>query len=104
PDGQLCSAGHTSAGRYAALDNPGAWTAQAVNNNFTVTLHDQALHGADYHLVYVTKQGYDPLTQPLTWANLELVSTTGKVAPGVGTTETAPSLTGVSSTLNVSAP
>ena len=38
------------------------------------TLYDQASHGADYFLVYVTKQGFDPTTQPLTWNSLELVT------------------------------
>jgi len=105
PDGQLCSAGQTGGTRYAALDNPGPWHATPVNNNFTLTIHDQALHGADYHLVYVTRQGFDPLTQRLRWSDLELVSETGRVPPGVGTpVPDDPVLNGVSVSLNVSAP
>lgn len=105
PDGQLCSAGQTGGVRYAALDNPGAWQATNVNNNFSLTIHDQALHGADYHRVYVTRQGFNPLTQKPRWADLELVSDTGRVAPGAGTPVTGdPVLNGVSVTLDVSAP
>src|SRR5690606_32235816 len=83
-------AGGTADGRYRALDTPGNWVATNVSNNFTVKLHDQALHGADYIRVYVTRQGYDPLTQPLRWADLELRADTGRIAPGVGTRESDP--------------
>jgi len=38
PDGQLCSAGHTSAGRYNAMDVPGDWKATSVSTNFSVKL------------------------------------------------------------------
>ncbi|MCO6011142.1 lytic polysaccharide monooxygenase [Actinoallomurus purpureus] len=31
-------------------------------------------HGADHILVYVTRQGYNALTQPLRWSDLELVA------------------------------
>jgi predicted carbohydrate-binding protein with CBM5 and CBM33 domain len=104
PDGQLCSAGHTSDGRYAALDNPGPWQAAEVNNSFTVKVHDQALHGADYYRVYVTRQGFDPLTDSLGWGDLELVTETGVIPPGVGDPEDDPVLNGVSVTIDVNAP
>jgi predicted carbohydrate-binding protein with CBM5 and CBM33 domain len=104
PDGQLCSAGNTGGTRYAALDVPGAWQAVPVNNNFTVTVHDQAKHGADYYRVYVSKQGFNPLTQRLRWADLDLVTQTGPIAPGAGTPSNDPVLNGVSVTLNASAP
>jgi len=104
PDGQLCSAGHTSDGRYAALDNPGAWTASEVGNSFSVKVHDQALHGADYYRVYVTRQGFDPVTEPLGWGDLELVAETGVIAPGEGEPENDPVLNGVSVTMDVNAP
>ncbi|MCP2167494.1 lytic polysaccharide monooxygenase auxiliary activity family 9 protein [Goodfellowiella coeruleoviolacea] len=81
PDGQLCSAGHTQSGRYNALDKPGNWTAAQKSRNFTLNIYDQALHGADYYRVYVTKQGFDPTTQPLGWGNLELVAQVGKTPP-----------------------
>lgn len=77
PDGQLCSAGHTEGGRYNFLDTPGPWIATPVNNSFRIRLFDQASHGADYIRVYVTRQGFDPVTQPLRWANLELVGQIG---------------------------
>ncbi|WJK39019.1 lytic polysaccharide monooxygenase [Solwaraspora sp. WMMA2056] len=104
PDGQLCSAGNTGGTRYASLDVPGNWRAASVGTNFTVTYHDQALHGADYHLVYVTRQGFDPLTQRLRWSDLELVRTTSGAAPGAGTRTSNPNLNGVSVDIPVSAP
>jgi lytic cellulose monooxygenase (C4-dehydrogenating) len=74
PDGQLCGGGDAT---YAALDNPGLWRAQEVNNTFTWTMHDQARHGAAYIRIYVSRQGFDPLTQRLRWSDLELVKDTG---------------------------
>ena len=65
PDGTLCSGGHAEGGRYDALDAIGPWIATPVSNNFTVRLFDQASHGADYIRVYVTRQGFDALNQPL---------------------------------------
>jgi chitin-binding protein len=38
---------------------------------------DQALHGADYFKVYVSNPGYDPVTQPLKWSDLTLVTEVG---------------------------
>ena len=81
PDGQLCSGGRTEGGRYNSLDAVGAWKTTDITGNFTVKLHDQASHGADYFLVYVTRQGFDPTTQPLTWSDLQLVKRTGRYAP-----------------------
>jgi chitin-binding protein len=81
PDGQLCSGGRTQNGRYGSLDTVGTWVAATKPNNFTLTLTDAAQHGADYLKIYITKQGFDSTTQPLTWASLELVSTTGRYAP-----------------------
>jgi predicted carbohydrate-binding protein with CBM5 and CBM33 domain len=77
PDGQLCSAGHTQSGRYNALDVVGDWTAASVGNSFDVTLFDGAGHGADYVWVYVTKPGFNPVTQALKWSDLEMVSQIG---------------------------
>jgi hypothetical protein len=45
PDGQLCSGGLTSDGRYRAMDVPGDWKATNINNSFTLKYHDQARHG-----------------------------------------------------------
>jgi predicted carbohydrate-binding protein with CBM5 and CBM33 domain len=81
PDGQLCSGGQTESGRYNSLDAVGAWKTTDVDSDFTVQLYDQASHGADYFLVYVTRQGFDPTTQPLTWDDLELVARTDAYAP-----------------------
>jgi len=75
PDGQLCSGGRTESGRYNAMDTPGDWKATSIGNSFTVSLFDGARHGADYIRVYVTKPGYNPVTTPLRWSDLELVKT-----------------------------
>jgi predicted carbohydrate-binding protein with CBM5 and CBM33 domain len=104
PDGQLCSAGRTGGSRYAALDNPGPWVATPLANNFRVTVHDQARHGADYYRIYVTKQGFDPLTQRLGWGDLELVTETGRIAPGAGRAEADQVLNGVSVGIDARAP
>ncbi|MDT0548270.1 lytic polysaccharide monooxygenase auxiliary activity family 9 protein [Streptomyces lonegramiae] len=81
PDGQLCSGGHTESNRYNSLDTVGAWQTTNISNKFTVKLYDQASHGADYFLVYITRQGYDPTTQPLKWSDLQLITKTGKYGP-----------------------
>ncbi|MGB3444848.1 MAG: lytic polysaccharide monooxygenase auxiliary activity family 9 protein [Actinophytocola sp.] len=81
PDGQLCSAGRTQSGRYAALDTVGDWEATDKPRNFSVNVYDQALHGADYYKVYITRQGFDPTTQALRWSDLELVTEVGRTPP-----------------------
>lgn len=81
PDGQLCSAGHTESGRYNSLDTVGPWQTVDKGGRFTLTITDQARHGADYLRVYVTKQGFDPATQALGWGNLDLVAEAGRIAP-----------------------
>ncbi|KAB1909930.1 lytic polysaccharide monooxygenase [Micromonospora sp. AMSO31t] len=87
PDGQLCSGGRTSSGRYNALDTVGAWTTSPVTTNFRIKLYDQASHGADYIRVYVTKQGYNALTTPLRWSDLELVGQVGNTPASQWTPE-----------------
>ncbi|MFV2013429.1 MULTISPECIES: lytic polysaccharide monooxygenase auxiliary activity family 9 protein [unclassified Micromonospora] len=77
PDGQLCSGGRTEGGRYNAMDAIGDWRATSINNSFNVRLFDGASHGADYIRVYVTRQGFNPITQALGWGNLELVAQIG---------------------------
>ncbi|TDD12280.1 cellulose-binding protein [Nonomuraea deserti] len=81
PDGQLCSGGRTEGGRYRSLDAVGEWKTTDIGTNFQLHLYDQASHGADYFRVYVTRQGFNPATQPLTWSSLELVRETGSYAP-----------------------
>ncbi|GHH77570.1 chitin-binding protein [Streptomyces sulfonofaciens] len=81
PDNQLCSAGHTGDGRYDSMDTPGPWKTSRISSNFTVDVLDQALHGADYLQVYVTKQGYNAETDALDWGDLQQVATTGRYAP-----------------------
>lgn len=77
PDGQLCSAGRTQGGRYAAMDTVGDWQPTSVGNRFDVRLFDGALHGADYIRVYVTRPGFNPVSTALKWSDLELVSQLG---------------------------
>ncbi|MFS0700250.1 lytic polysaccharide monooxygenase [Cellulomonas sp. 179-A 4D5 NHS] len=81
PDGQLCSGGRTGGDRYAALDTPGAWVAKTVPQRFTLTLTDQAKHGADYLRVYVTKPGFDPTRAAPAWSDMQLLQATGRYAP-----------------------
>ncbi|MFC6082661.1 lytic polysaccharide monooxygenase auxiliary activity family 9 protein [Sphaerisporangium aureirubrum] len=85
PDGQLCSGGRTSSGRYAALDEPGAWKTVDLPSRFTLNLLDGSSHGADFIRVYVTRQGFDATTQRLRWSDLELVTTTGRMPTGTTT-------------------
>ncbi|WP_442935288.1 lytic polysaccharide monooxygenase auxiliary activity family 9 protein [Micromonospora sp. CPCC 206061] len=89
PDGQLCSGGLTHDGRFASMDKPGEWRAASKPRQFTLTVTDGVRHGADFLRVYITRQGYDALTQPLRWSDLELVTTTGLQpgAPGVYTAQ-----------------
>ncbi|AYF28956.1 cellulose-binding protein [Micromonospora tulbaghiae] len=87
PDGQLCSGGRTQSGRYNALDTVGAWKTVPVTNSFRVKFFDQASHGADYIRVYVTKQGFNALTSPLRWSDLELVGQIGNTPASQWTRE-----------------
>jgi chitin-binding protein len=77
PDGELCSAGRTQGGFYSSLDTVGNWQATNISNGFTARIFDQASHGADYIRIYATRQGFNPITQPLRWADLELVAQIG---------------------------
>jgi lytic cellulose monooxygenase (C4-dehydrogenating) len=81
PDGQLCSAGRTQGGRYASLDTVGNWKAVNKPRNFSVNVYDQAFHGGDYYRVYITRQGFNPVTQQLRWSDLELVTSVGRTPP-----------------------
>lgn len=78
PDGQLCS---NALSRNDSLNKPGPWKTTALGSNFSMHLYDQASHGADYIRVYISKNGYDPTTQPLGWGNLDFITQTGRYAP-----------------------
>lgn len=82
------------------MDEPGPWTPTEVGNSFTATVHDAANHGADYYRIYVTEQGFDPITEELGWGDLELVAETGVIAPGVGT----PNPTAAPTSIEINAP
>jgi chitin-binding protein len=88
PDGQLCSGGRSSSGRYNALDTVGDWQATTIGNDFTVKVFDQALHGADYLWVYVTNPGFNPATTPLKWSDLTRVAVVGDTPASQWTTVT----------------
>ncbi|MFJ5617278.1 lytic polysaccharide monooxygenase [Micromonospora sp. NPDC093243] len=100
PNGQLCSGGRTASGRYNALDTVGAWKTTPVASNFRVRFFDQASHGADYIRVYVTRQGFNPLTEPLGWDDLELAGQIGNTPASQWKPETG----GVSIEIPASAP
>ncbi|MFD0443190.1 MULTISPECIES: lytic polysaccharide monooxygenase [Streptomyces violaceusniger group] len=78
PNGTLCS---NNLSRNASLNKPGQWKTTTVGNNFSVHVHDQASHGADYFTAYVSKQGFDPKTQTLGWGNLDFITQTGRFGP-----------------------
>jgi chitin-binding protein len=78
PNGQLCSGGLAESGRYRALDTVGAWNTTTKPRQFTLTITDQAKHGADYLRIYITRQGVNTATTPLRWSDLELVTSTGR--------------------------
>lgn len=78
PDGKLCS---NDIADNDSLNRAGAWKATDVSSSFSVHVHDQASHGADYFQAYVSKQGYNPETQTLGWGNLDFITQTGRYAP-----------------------
>jgi predicted carbohydrate-binding protein with CBM5 and CBM33 domain len=78
PDGQLCS---NALSRNNSLNTPGRWKTTSVGDTFTMRLHDQASHGADYFRVYISKNGFDPTTQRLGWGDLDFITQTGRYAP-----------------------
>ncbi|MEV0199210.1 lytic polysaccharide monooxygenase auxiliary activity family 9 protein [Nonomuraea sp. NPDC050691] len=82
PNGQLCSGGHAESGRYNSLDTAGAWKTTDVRTSFTLKLLDQARHGADYLLVYVSRPGFDPTRQAPAWSDMQLLTRTAKFSPG----------------------
>ena len=102
PNGTLCSMNHAQSGLGNSLDAVGNWTAKNVSRSFTLTLHDQASHGADFVRVYVTKAGYNPITTPLGWGDLELVTTVGNTPASKWTPSTTPT-SGVDLKINATA-
>lgn len=71
PDGKLCSAGRD---KYRGLDLPRAdWPAKRISAGpLTIQYHATAPHANSNFEFYITRQGYTP-TQPLRWADLELL-------------------------------
>lgn len=82
PDGTICSGGGAENGRYASLDTPGDWVATPKPSRFRLNLVDQASHGADFIDVYISRDGYDPLTERLAWDDLTRVGRTESTRDG----------------------
>jgi chitin-binding protein len=72
----ICSANNAT---YGVLSIPGPWIPTDKPPVFTLNLVDGAAHGADWIKVYVSKDGFDPNTQKLTWSDLVQVGETGKI-------------------------
>ena len=81
PDGTLCGAGRE---KYTAFDVPGPWPATSMQPDeeglYPVTFHATAPHEARYFRFYLTREGFDPLTERLDWDDLELVFDSGRVS------------------------
>lgn len=77
-DHQLCSA--SMGGEYSVLDVPSALRHTTTitpdeNGEVEFTYYVTANHATWYMDVFVTKDGFDPDTQTLTWADLERIDT-----------------------------
>ncbi|WP_129841971.1 lytic polysaccharide monooxygenase [Streptomyces sp. RFCAC02] len=106
-DGEICSAGRTAAGRYDSLDTPGPWHTTPVTDpggSFSVNVHDMVRDGADLIWIWVTEQGFDPETEPLTWDDLVLERTEGSFEPDWGDPSPEPHLPGGTYEVVVGAP
>jgi len=90
PDGKICSMNGAEGGLGNSLDAVGDWHTTAISSSFTLTLHDQASHGADFVDVYVTKSGFNPVTQALTWSSLESAGHVGYTPAAQWTRVTSP--------------
>ena len=81
PDGTLCAGGRE---KYAVFDTPGPWPATAIvraaDGLYPVTFYATAPHEAQYFRFYLTREGFDPLTERLDWDDLELVYDSGAVS------------------------
>jgi predicted carbohydrate-binding protein with CBM5 and CBM33 domain len=77
-DNQLCSA--SKGGEYSVLDVPSSerYTTQITpdeNGEVEFSYYVTAAHKTWYMDVFVTRNGFDPDTQTLTWADLERIDT-----------------------------
>lgn len=90
PNGKLCSINGAEGGLGNSLDAIGNWQAKNIGRSFTLTLHDQASHGADYVRVYVTRSGFNPTTQAMGWGDLEQVASVGRTPASQWTRATTP--------------
>lgn len=88
PDGKLCSAGRD---KYRGLDLTRAdWPAKRISPGpLTITYHATAPHANSNFEFYITRAGYSP-TQPLRWADLELMAKFNNQNPTTFTNWTLP--------------
>ena len=81
PDGTLCGAGRD---KYRAFNVPGEWPATALQPGsdglYPVTFHATAPHAAQYFRFYLTREGFDPTQDTLSWGDLELVYDSQQIA------------------------
>ena len=81
PDGTLCGAGRD---KYRAFNVPGEWPATALQPGpdglYPVTFHATAPHAAQYFRFYLTREGFDPTRDTLSWSDLELVYDSQQIA------------------------
>ncbi|GAA1656138.1 lytic polysaccharide monooxygenase [Actinoplanes couchii] len=102
PDGKLCGGGDNT---FDALNAPRILARPGRRQHVHLDDARQARHGAAYIRFYVTRQGFDPATQQLTWADLELVKDTGPFPEsGWPTRPNDPWLNGVDYSFQLSAP
>ncbi|TDC68772.1 chitin-binding protein [Streptomyces hainanensis] len=76
PDGTLCSGGNRGPFNFSSYNATRAdWPTTHLTSGANIELrHSNWAHHPGRFDVYITRQGYSP-TQPLTWANLERIST-----------------------------
>ena len=73
PDGELCSAGRD---KYAAFDEPRSDWARTImpdSGTYVFLFNAYVPHNQGYFDIFVTKDGFNPATDLLTWADLELI-------------------------------
>ena len=81
PDGELCSAGRS---KYGAMDSPGNWPVTTLTPDaegvYDMSFVPHAPHATEYFRFYLTREGFNPETDSLTWSDLELVHDSGPIS------------------------
>ncbi|MBT5230533.1 MAG: hypothetical protein HOM11_09690 [Methylococcales bacterium] len=75
PDGSLCSAGSSQKAGMDTVSPEWQKTRITPDNagNITLTFHATAPHNPHFWKIYLTKPGFNPNTDTLTWSALELI-------------------------------